>query len=108
MEATSVSPSGPAPRTLIAWLGRYRLVVGAVALGVIAVAMVLRWNWLVAIGLAPILLSLAPCAAMCALGLCMRRASSGACHASSTNAPQELTQAKTSTPQLEIQEGHRT
>lgn len=28
------------------------------------------WGWLVAVGIAPILLSIAPCAAMCALGLC--------------------------------------
>lgn len=31
------------------------------------------WSWLVAAGLAPIILALAPCAAMCALGLCMHR-----------------------------------
>ena len=30
----------------------------------------LNWGWLVAIGLAPILLALAPCAIMCAVGLC--------------------------------------
>lgn len=29
------------------------------------------WGWLVAIGLAPIILSLAPCLVMCGLGLCM-------------------------------------
>ena len=28
------------------------------------------WGWLVAAGIAPLLLSVAPCAAMCALGLC--------------------------------------
>ncbi|SFE51961.1 hypothetical protein SAMN04488523_10812 [Sulfitobacter brevis] len=32
----------------------------------------LNWDWLTAVGLAPLILSLAPCAAMCALGLCMR------------------------------------
>ena len=31
----------------------------------------LGWGWLVAAGIAPVLLALAPCAAMCALGLCM-------------------------------------
>ncbi len=31
-----------------------------------------NWGWLTAVGAAPILLSLAPCAAMCALGMCMR------------------------------------
>jgi hypothetical protein len=30
----------------------------------------LNWSWLVAVGLAPILLALAPCAIMCAVGLC--------------------------------------
>jgi hypothetical protein len=30
----------------------------------------LNWSWLVAVGLAPILLALAPCAMMCAVGLC--------------------------------------
>ncbi|MGK9169650.1 hypothetical protein KXR53_25255 [Inquilinus limosus] len=34
------------------------------------------WPWLVAAGIAPILLSLAPCAAMCALGLCTMKACS--------------------------------
>ena len=29
------------------------------------------WSWLVAVGIAPILLGLLPCVAMCALGLCM-------------------------------------
>ena len=32
----------------------------------------LNWEWLTAVGAAPLLLSLAPCVAMCALGLCMR------------------------------------
>jgi hypothetical protein len=46
---------------------------GLFALGavVIAAGLALNWSWVVALGLAPIVLSLAPCAAMCALGLCM-------------------------------------
>ncbi|MBM1170117.1 hypothetical protein [Microvirga arabica] len=32
----------------------------------------LNWGWLVAAGIAPLLLALAPCAAMCAVGLCMK------------------------------------
>ena len=35
--------------------------------------LVLNWSWLVAAGVAPLLLALAPCAAMCALGLCMNK-----------------------------------
>ena len=37
-----------------------------------AIGLYLGWGWLAAVGLAPLLLALAPCAAMCALGLCMR------------------------------------
>jgi hypothetical protein len=37
----------------------------------------LGWPSLVAAGIAPILLALAPCAAMCALGLCMHKMTRG-------------------------------
>ena len=39
----------------------------------------LGWGWLVAAGIAPVLLTLAPCAAMCALGLCMRGSNGRSC-----------------------------
>ncbi|UMA67362.1 hypothetical protein LVO79_21900 (plasmid) [Roseivivax marinus] len=55
-----------------------------VALAVIGTGMALNWGWLTAIGAAPLILSFAPCAAMCALGLCMRGGSS-AC--ANKNAP---------------------
>ncbi len=49
---------------------------------VVATGLALNWSWLVAAGIAPTVLSLAPCAVMCALGLCMgmgqRSAPSGA------------------------------
>ncbi|MGH7909337.1 MAG: hypothetical protein ACRENW_05750 [Thermodesulfobacteriota bacterium] len=48
--------------------GLILLTVTALGLG-----LVLNWSWLVAIGIAPLLLALAPCAAMCALGLCMNK-----------------------------------
>ena len=38
----------------------------------------LRWNWLVAAGVAPILVSLLPCAIMCAFGFCTYKATSPA------------------------------
>jgi len=51
------------------WLtGRRGLILAGIA--VVAVGLALSWNWLTAIGLAPIILSLAPCAAMCAVGAC--------------------------------------
>lgn len=62
------------PPTIGGWLrgwlsGRRGLVVAAVA--VTGGGLALGWNWLAAVGVAPLLLSLAPCAAMCALGWCM-------------------------------------
>lgn len=40
------------------------------------------WGWLTAVGLASVIISLLPCALMCALGLCMSRGnrSSSSCH----------------------------
>ena len=40
-------------------------------IAVVAMGLALNWSWLVAVGAAPLILSLAPCAVMCALGLCM-------------------------------------
>jgi hypothetical protein len=60
-------------------MGRNRLVLGAIALGVITAAAAWQWSWLVAIGIAPLLISFAPCAAMCGLGLCMHRMGGRAC-----------------------------
>jgi len=45
----------------------------------IAMGLALNWSWLAAAGIAPILISLLPCLAMCALGLCMNRAGSQSC-----------------------------
>lgn len=44
------------------------------------------WGWLVATGIAPLLVSVLPCAAMCALGLCMSRTGRGS-GAAETGAP---------------------
>ncbi len=43
------------------------LAVAAIVLGLGAYS---SWGWLVAAGIAPLLLSVAPCVAMCALGMC--------------------------------------
>src|SRR6266700_3301349 len=44
------------------------LVLGA---GALLAGIGLNWSWLVATGIAPILISVLPCLVMCALGLCM-------------------------------------
>lgn len=43
-----------------------------IGLAVLAAALYWQQSWLVAIGVAPFLVALLPCMAMCALGLCMR------------------------------------
>jgi hypothetical protein len=65
-------------RSIIGRLGRNRLLVGGAAMALIAAGLIWQWSWLVAIGVAPLLLSAAPCVAMCALGLCMHRMSGSA------------------------------
>ena len=49
------------------------------AIGIAVAGMAMNWGWLVAVGIAPILLVVLPCAAMCALGLCMNKAGGKSC-----------------------------
>jgi hypothetical protein len=54
-----------------------------IAAGVLALILgaAFNWSWLIAVGVAPVLLAVLPCAAMCALGVCamsMNRSSPGA------------------------------
>jgi hypothetical protein len=42
-------------------------------LAIIVLGIALNWSWLLALGIAPLLLSALPCLAMCALGLCMHK-----------------------------------
>jgi len=39
----------------------------------LAAGLALKWDWLVAAGVAPVIVSLLPCAAMCALGFCAHK-----------------------------------
>jgi hypothetical protein len=50
------------------WRPRVLLTLAAVA---IVAGLALNWSWLVAAGLAPILISTLPCLIMCAFGVCM-------------------------------------
>ena len=72
----SVATSGTAPMIENGTRPRWRLPFGPRGLIVIAVLAVVaggifNWSWLVAAGIAPIILAMAPCGIMCALGLCM-------------------------------------
>lgn len=61
-----ISLAGNSP----SWLrNRWTLVLGVFVLA--GAGLALGWPWLVALGLAPVVLAVLPCAAMCGLGLCM-------------------------------------
>ena len=46
-----------------------KLLLGLAVVALIA-GVAFNWSWLVAVGVAPLLLGILPCAVMCALGLC--------------------------------------
>ena len=54
--------------------GLILLLIAAVGTGV-----VFDWKWLVAVGIAPIILSVLPCAAMCAIGVCSMGGQNSSC-----------------------------
>ena len=57
--------------------GRRGLIAASAAIAIAGLAF--KWNWLVAAGIAPLLLGVLPCVAMCALGLCMNRMTGRTC-----------------------------
>lgn len=68
--------------TVRALLGHYlgnRKLLALLAVAVVGAGLAFNWGWLVTVGIAPILLALAPCAAMCALGLCMSKMGGKSC-----------------------------
>lgn len=73
-----------APLSLPSWLRGRRAVV-LVALAAVGAGLALGWPSLVALGVAPVLVSLLPCAAMCALGVCMMGAGNRSCHKNSAS-----------------------
>jgi predicted membrane-bound mannosyltransferase len=52
------------------YLGRPRVLLTLATVAIVA-GLALNWSWLVAVGLAPILLSTLPCVIMCGFGVCM-------------------------------------
>lgn len=73
----NVAQVGPR-RILPPWLTRRRILTIA-GIATVAVGLYLNWSWLSAIGAAPIILALLPCAAMCGLGMCMMGGGSKSC-----------------------------
>jgi hypothetical protein len=69
-DATGRSPEPSSIETIRRYLGgRWGLL--AVAAAAIVAGFAFNWSWLVAVGVAPLIIGVLPCAAMCALGLCM-------------------------------------
>ena len=63
----SIQPPGGVLRS---WIGNRR-VLAVAGLGVTGGGLALGWGWLSTVGIAPLIVSAAPCLIMCALGLCM-------------------------------------
>ncbi len=99
----SVPSSAPraATNAVRSMLGSRRglIVLGAMVLGL---GLLFKWNWIVAVGIAPLLLSALPCVAMCALGLCMSKMAGGqsGSQSPSTDAGPDSTPAATAALQL--------
>jgi hypothetical protein len=69
-DTNAESPAAAAsPRRFRVPLGRRGWLLLSLAL--VSGGLALNWGWLTAIGVAPLLLGLAPCALMCVFGLCM-------------------------------------
>lgn len=75
---TISTPTGSSPNALaraatyaIRVIVRSRVGLLVLAVAALGLGLTFNWSWLVAAGIAPVILSLLPCAAMCALGLCM-------------------------------------
>ena len=69
MPDTSYEQDAARPEGFSTQFGRHGLILGAMAL--IGAGLWLNWGWVAAIGAAPLILAVAPCAVMCGLGLCM-------------------------------------
>jgi hypothetical protein len=76
---------------------------GLIVLTVLAIGagLAMNWSWLVAAGIAPLLLAVAPCAAMCALGLCAQKMGK------KSDAPQPGPDVTTQAPDAPIAAAHK-
>ena len=74
-ERTGTSFAQAVVNALWPWLHNRRALMILAAVVVTVGGLALGWNWLVAVGLAPILIAMLPCVAMCAVGLCAMKGS---------------------------------
>ena len=73
------APRPPDTSLTRGWLNAARYYLGGrrgpliLAAAIVAGGLALNWSWLAAVGVAPLLIGVLPCVAMCALGLCMHK-----------------------------------
>ena len=73
MSETSSHTENPVARPWRPQFGQRSLILASMT--IIGAGLYLNWGWVTAIGAAPLILALAPCAVMCGLGACVMRKS---------------------------------
>ena len=77
--ADAISANDNPASTSRHWPGGRKILIAAAVVAA-GGGIVLNWGWLVAAGIAPLILAVLPCVAMCALGLCANKLfGGGAC-----------------------------
>jgi hypothetical protein len=84
----SGTPTHHRTSLLRSWIGDRRVLAVAV-LAVAGTGLSLHWDWLTAVGIAPLIVSAAPCLIMCALGVCMMGRNRQACSSRPTSGVDE-------------------
>jgi hypothetical protein len=75
-EKTQTSLTQDLLRTAQYYLGSRRKLMVLAGITIVA-GLTFNWSWLVAAGIAPLLISVLPCVAMCAIGVCCMKKSAG-------------------------------
>jgi hypothetical protein len=70
MQDANIATQTASPNPIRSWLGN-RVVLGITGTTATVAGLALGWDWLTAIGVAPLILTAAPCLVMCALAMCM-------------------------------------
>ena len=84
------------------YLGGRRGLLVLAGLALVA-GLALNWSWLVAAGIAPLLVAALPCVAMCALGLCMNKAGGKSCSTDAGSPKRPAAADKDSAPIVQIE-----
>src|SRR6266571_4205439 len=65
------------------WMPTKRWALIGLAIGGAIAGLALGWDWIVAAGMPPLVVSVLPCVAMCALGMCAMHGGQTSCHGES-------------------------